>query len=106
MTTRNPSLERLEKARSASAKKAPHYLECPYEYADAAALQALERGQATPEQQVRALKWLVHTAANVYDLEFQVEGDRESHFAAGRRFVGLQIVKLCNLSLNKLARGN
>jgi hypothetical protein len=70
--------------------------------ADAAALQALVRGDAAPEQQKRALAWIVNAACATYDLSFRPDSERATSFAEGRRFVGLEIVKLMNLDLLKL----
>lgn len=84
------------------AQPAP-YTPAPYTDADVAALQALQRGEATPEQQKRALEWIVNAAANTYDLEYRTE-PRDHAFCSGRRFVGLQIVKMLKLSLAALNR--
>lgn len=75
----------------------------PYEVADVAALQALERGDATEHQQQRALKWLIYQAAGTYEMNFYPT-DRETAFALGREFVGQQIVKLMRLDLSALRR--
>lgn len=75
-----------------------------YDVADAAALQALSEGRATPEQQIRALKWIVEIASGTYDLSFRPgsTGDRDTAFAEGRRFVGMSCVKLTKLNLAAL----
>lgn len=78
-----------------------------YEVADAAAIQALHRGEATADQQRRALKWLIERAAGTYDQSYRPgadEGRRDSDFAEGRRFVGLQTVKLLRVNLATLKR--
>jgi hypothetical protein len=64
------------------------------------ALQALERGEATPEQQQRALLWIVNSAAKTYDLSFRSDSERESSFAEGKRFVGLQIVGILKRNMS------
>ena len=67
---------------------------------DAEALKALVRGDASEEQQRRAVNWFITKAAGTYDLSFRSDaegGDRETAFAEGRRFVGLQAVKLINM---------
>lgn len=78
----------------------------PWDLPDAAAIQALQRGDADADQQRRALTFIVNTLAATYDCSFRtgVDGDRVSAFAEGKRFVGLQIVKLCNLSLSALRK--
>lgn len=77
-----------------------------YEIADASAFQALTRGDASPDQQKRVVKWLVHEAARTYDMSFRPGpgGERDTAFAEGRRFVGLQVVKMVNLDLALLRR--
>jgi hypothetical protein len=73
----------------------------PYDPADAAALQALQRGQASIDQQQRALRWIINQACATYDFAYRpgTEGDRDTVLALGRQFVGQQIVKLCNLKI-------
>lgn len=82
----------------------------PYEPAlweapDAAAMQALQKGTANPDQQKRALDWIINNAANVYDLEYRPDS-RDHAFCSGRRFVGLQVIKMLNLNLTKLGFNN
>jgi hypothetical protein len=74
---------------------------------DAGAIQALQRGDASADQQQRALTYIVNTLAGTYDDSFRpgVDGDRLTAYAAGRRFVGLSIVKLCNLKLSAFKKG-
>lgn len=68
---------------------------------DIGALQALERGDATKEQQQRALKWIVEEAGRRDGDTFLLDeegGERASSFMAGRRFVALEVLKLVHLS--------
>ena len=84
--------------------KPPHV-----ETADAAALQALAKGTASADQQRRALDWIVLQAARTYDLAYRpgaAEGERDTNFALGRQFVGMQIVKVLKLKIGLLERGN
>ena len=69
-----------------------------YTLAEAAAVRAVAHGAANEDQQRLAMKYIVETLAGLYDLEFRPgsDGARESAFAGGKRFVGLQIVKLVN----------
>ena len=85
-------------------KHAPPYFMVEWQDADAAAIQALASGTATEAQQKRALDWIINRGAMAYDVTFQAEGDRVSAFAEGRRFVGLQIVKLLKINLSVLRR--
>jgi hypothetical protein len=68
---------------------------------DAAAIQALQRGDASADQQKRALKFIVNTLAGTYDGSFRPgpDGERVTSFAEGKRHVGLQLVKLANINL-------
>lgn len=68
-----------------------------WEPADASALQALIRGDADAHQQQRALNWIIYNAAGTYDLEYRTE-ERDHAFSSGRRFVGLQIVKMLKIN--------
>lgn len=87
-----------------SSKQPPlPYAPAPYEIADVAAIQALQRGEATPDQQQRAFDWIVNQAANTYDLEYRTE-PRDHAFCSGRRFVGLQLIKLLKLNMAALTR--
>lgn len=83
--------------------KAPPYLSPPpYAVLHIASMQALARGEASPHQQQAALKWIIEQAAATYDLSFSPDSDRGTSFAEGRRFVGLQIVKMLKLDKEKL----
>jgi len=64
-----------------------------WEPADASALQALARGDASPDQQQRALNWIIYDACGTYDLDYRPDA-RDHAFVSGRRFVGLELVKL------------
>ncbi len=90
------------------AKKPPAdaaWAPAPYEPPDTAAIQALARGEAAPHQQVRALQWIVEVAAGTYDQSYRPDSERESAFAEGRRFVGLQIVKQTKLITKRTENG-
>jgi len=85
-------------------KKIPSYFRCDYELADATALQALERGDATEVQQQRALAWIIHNAAATYEVAWEPENERASSFESGRRYVGIEIIKMLKLNTNALRR--
>ena len=76
-----------------------------WDLADAAAMQALERGEATAEQQKRALKWWVNRCCQTYDLSYRPNDTHDTAFAEGRRFCGLQTVKLLHINISALQRG-
>lgn len=83
-------------------KKRPPIPPAKWDIADVSALQALEQGKATPEQQKRAIMWIVNNACLTYDFCDQPESDRLSAIYDGRRFAGLQIVKLIKLNMAAL----
>jgi len=85
-------------------KPTPPYLRCDWDVPVVSAAQALQAGTATPEQQKQFLAWLINTGCATYDQTFQELGERESSFAAGRRQVGLWVVKLLHLSTNALRK--
>lgn len=81
------------------------WLPVKYRKADVAALQAMWRGEATPDQQTRAMEYIVGKVSDRNGMSFRpggAEGARETDFAEGRRFVGNQILKLINIPLSKL----
>lgn len=67
----------------------------PYTDDDVYAFKALAKGEANEFQQKRALQWIIATAGT-YDQSYRPDSDRETVFAEGRRFVGLQAVKMIN----------
>lgn len=82
--------------------KPPHW-----ELADAKALQLLEKGTASPEMQQRALAYIVNVLCGTYELSYRPgagDGERDTALAEGRRFVGLQVVKLLKTDLSKFRR--
>ena len=77
------------------------WIPAKYDLPDATAMKALEKGEANAHQQKMALRWIIETVAKTYDLSYRLN-DRDTAFAEGKRFVGLQIVKLLNLPLSNL----
>ena len=71
--------------------------------AAAAAIQALAAGVAEPEQQIRALRWIIESAAGTYRLNY-FESDRDTAFALGRAFVGQIVAGAARLNLSTLRR--
>lgn len=71
-----------------------------YDYSDIAAMRALREGKASPEQQMRALDWIIEKAAGFREEPFRSDadgGERETSYALGRQHVARQIVKLLTL---------
>ena len=85
-------------------KTAPWYPPL-YELSDLRAIKGIAAGTATPDQQQRALKWIIENACATYELSYRPTSDRDTSFAEGRRFVGLQIVKALHLDISKLKKG-
>lgn len=79
----------------------PAFLPADWAPADAAAMQALALGKANEAQQQRALNWIIYGAADTYGLEYRTES-RDHAFCSGRRFVGLQVVKMLKLNLTNI----
>ena len=75
-----------------------------YEVADIGAVQGLLAGTASPEQQRRALRWVIEVACGTYDFHYQPGSERDTAFGLGRAFVGQQIVKLTKLNLSSIRR--
>lgn len=71
-------------------KKDP--LERPdYTEADVHAVRALQRGEATPDQQIRALEWMI-LAFGTHDTSFRPGDPYLTAFAEGRRSAGTTLV--------------
>lgn len=94
---------RAKTVRTAQAEHAP-WKPAQWEKADANAVRAMAAGEADPEQQRRALQWIIESAAGTYDAHY-FPTDRETAFALGRAHVGQQIVKLIKLN-PKLVRSD
>ena len=78
------------------------YQPAEYELADFSAVQALQRGDATPLQQQRALRWVLEKVCEVGGLGWHPDGGESAAFVAGRRFVGLQILKAIQVNVSAL----
>lgn len=88
----------MAKERIPGAPKAQPWMPSEWDVADAAALQALQRGEATPEQQQRALGFLINTVCGTYDMAYRPASERDTAFALGKAFVGQQITKLLHIN--------
>lgn len=92
----------------AERRKQQTWMPAPWQVGDVAALQALARGVANEGQQKRALDYIVNVLGMTYEHTYVAASERDSCHAQGRRYVGLQIVKLVNMPahLMKKASGN
>jgi hypothetical protein len=78
----------------------PAWIPPEYDLQDIYAIKALHKGEADASQQARALDWIIKNAAASNELSFRSDqdgGERETAFAEGRKFVGMQILKMINL---------
>jgi hypothetical protein len=79
------------------AKAQQTWMPALWEPADVASLQSLARGVANEGQQKRALAYIVNVLGLTYEHTYVAGSERDSCHAQGRRYVGLQIVKLVNM---------
>lgn len=76
-----------------------------WQLADASAIQAVSAGTASPDQQKRAIDWILKQACILPEWPYQPGmNDRDTNIALGRQFVGHQIVKLQNADLQRIRR--
>lgn len=80
--------------------------ECQWEAADASAIQALFRGDASPDQQQRAINFIVSDVAAVPYLAFDATSERNTTFALGKQAVGHKIIQLSRLNLNQFVKSD
>jgi hypothetical protein len=85
-------------------KAPPQVLPPDWEDADVTAFQSLARGDCPPHLQKRALDWFIRKAAGTYDLSFAPGDPTLTAFHEGRRFAGLQVVKLLSLDRETLRK--
>lgn len=77
-----------------------------WKLADASAMKALNAGTATPEQQKRALDWILKNACALPEWAYVAGDQGETNINLGRHFVGQQIMKLLTIDLSTVARTN
>lgn len=73
--------------------------------ADVVAIKMCHAGEATPDQQRRAIEAIIGRVACADELSFRADdhgGTRETDFSEGKRYVGLQLRKLITTSLDIL----
>lgn len=85
-------------------KKPARWLEEKVQAADIRAVQDLEQGIATSDQQKRALSYIINNLCATYQPSYRVN-QRDSDFMEGRRFVGLELVTLLKLNASAITRG-
>lgn len=75
-----------------------------YNLREVAAIQALFRGEAEPEQQIYILDWIIQEACRTYDQSYRPNSQRDTDFAEGKRFVGNTLVKMIKLNMAHLRK--
>lgn len=86
-------------------KYIPPYTSPPYTLADARAIQCVFEGTANDEQQKRAMRFIITEFCGSNKMEFYSggeEGRRDSDFAGGKRWVGLQLAALAMEPVDQL----
>lgn len=73
----------------------------PPHLSETVAIKALSNGSADPDQQKKALHWILTTCA-AGGWAYRPEGDRETCIALGMQRVGEAIKREINISLTKL----
>ena len=63
------------------------------------ALQRMEKGEASAQDQTAVLKWITRDLCGIGDLSYRPESARETDFAEGKRFCGLQIERYIGINL-------
>lgn len=68
-------------------------------------VKALRVGEATAEQQAKIFEWLILEACKKDDMSYRPgsDGDRDTVFAEGKRFVALQVLKALNMPAEAVA---
>jgi len=79
------------------------YIPVPPSASVTMAIKALAAGNAHGEQQMMALIWIINELCGTYDLSYRPASDRDTAFAEGKRFVGLQLVLETKINLNRRA---
>lgn len=73
-----------------------------YNLAELSAVRAVAAGTADEFAQRRAIKWIIEKAAGTYEPSYRGDAGAETFHAEGRRYVGMQIVKLLNMPADVL----
>ncbi len=76
-----------------------------FDMADVSAIKAVAGGTASPEQQQRAMQYILVVLCAVDDMSYRPGGDegrRDTDFAEGQRFVGTQIRRMMHGRMDDL----
>lgn len=83
-------------------KKSASWMPAKYEKKHVGAIQAIARGDASDHQQRLFMDYLINELCVTYDLSFRPDSIRDTDFAEGRRFVGLQLVKMTKINISMI----
>lgn len=83
-------------------KAPPPWAPAGYDIADVSAIQALNRGEASADQQKRALTWFVERACQVGEDAFVPGHPEVTQYIVGRQSPGKQVIKLLKLNLSQM----
>ena len=75
-----------------------------YKAIHASAVQAMMHGEADEDQQKFLMKWLINDVCATYDQSYHpgVDGDRDTAFAEGKRFVGNTVIKMTRVNVSRM----
>lgn len=69
-----------------------------YNEQDVIAMQRVFAGEGTKDQQSHVIRFIVENICDAHGMSYR-PNERDTAFAEGKRFVGLQIAKLCTINL-------
>lgn len=92
----------IARGRAANVPRPDPWKPAEWEPEDAYAVQAVMAGRANEEQQRRAMLYIVNHICGTYDLSYRPTSERDTTFAEGKRFVGLQLVKFSRINIAAL----
>lgn len=97
--------EQPKQLKPSSKVKAPSAWDpAPWEDRHVFAIQGLQAGTASPDQQKAALKWIIEGACGHNDWAYRPSSERDTAMFLGRQFVAKQLIKLLNLNTSMLKR--
>lgn len=72
----------------------------PYGKAELNAMYALSTGDASGPQQLVAWSWIIGALCRYHDVSYRpgTDGDRDTAFAEGRRFVAAEMIKMTHVN--------
>lgn len=78
----------------------------PYDPVIAGALKAMQWGKATEHQQEVLIGWLIKDACGLGSISYRQGDSHATAFAEGRRFVGILIMHLIEITTKEVTRGD